>query len=132
VLEYSSAHTVEELQEFTAQWVPIPRWVKVESVVIPQEYTTKAAEALIKELGRKGVNHIGGASWWQWRKEGSKLEAEWIEMRSYYQERKKGTLQDNRVMLYVHGGAYYFGSVDVHRYQLQRHARKMKARVLAR
>ena len=36
-----------------------------------------------------------------------------------------------RVMLYVHGGAYYFGSVDEHRYQLQRHARKLKARVLA-
>ena len=34
-------------------------------------------------------------------------------------------------MLYVHGGAYYFGSVDEHRYQLQRHARKLEARVLA-
>ncbi|KAI6867650.1 alpha/beta-hydrolase, partial [Hortaea werneckii] len=36
-----------------------------------------------------------------------------------------------RVILYVHGGAYYFGSVDEHRYQIQRHARKLKARVLA-
>ena len=34
-------------------------------------------------------------------------------------------------MLYVHGGAYFFGSVDEHRYQMQRHARKLKARVLA-
>lgn len=34
-------------------------------------------------------------------------------------------------MLYVHGGAYFFGSVDEHRYQMQRHARKLKARVFA-
>ena len=36
-----------------------------------------------------------------------------------------------RCMLYVHGGAYFFGSVDEHRYQLQRHARKLQARLLA-
>jgi len=29
-------------------------------------------------------------------------------------------------------GGYFFGSVDEHRYQLQRHARKLKARVFAR
>ena len=40
--------------------------------------------------------------------------------------------EGKRVMLYVHGGAYFFGSVDEHRYQMQRHARKLKARVLAR
>jgi acetyl esterase/lipase len=34
-------------------------------------------------------------------------------------------------MLYVHGGGYFFGSVDEHRYQLQRHARKLRARVFA-
>lgn len=34
-------------------------------------------------------------------------------------------------MLYVHGGAYFFGSVDERRYQLQRHARKLRARVFA-
>lgn len=35
-------------------------------------------------------------------------------------------------MLYVHGGAYFFGSLETHRYQMQRHARKLKARVFAR
>lgn len=47
---------------------------------------------------------------------------------------KRGASGDKgrRVMLYVHGGAYFFGSVDEHRYQLQRHARKLGARVLAR
>ena len=52
-------------------------------------------------------------------------------MRGDYNRRKKGGDKGSRVMLYVHGGAYFFGSVDEHRYQLQRHARKLKARVLA-
>lgn len=74
---------------------------------------------------------MGGPTWWEWRKPQSPLKAEWIEMRADYHERKKGKELGNRVMLYVHGGAYYFGSVDEHRYQMQRHARKLKARVFA-
>jgi len=53
-------------------------------------------------------------------------------MRADYNERKKNKDLGKRVMLYVHGGAYFFGSVDEHRYQMQRHARKLKARVFAR
>ncbi|KAL7938473.1 Alpha/Beta hydrolase protein [Trichoderma chlorosporum] len=52
-------------------------------------------------------------------------------MRADANERKKNNEPLRRVMLYVHGGAYYFGSVDEHRYQMQRHARKLKARVFA-
>lgn len=52
-------------------------------------------------------------------------------MKSDYQERKASGEKGRRVMLYVHGGAYFFGSVDEHRYQMQRHARKLKARVFA-
>lgn len=53
-------------------------------------------------------------------------------MRSDAQERKVTGGKCKRVMLYVHGGAYFFGSTDEHRYQMQRHARKLKARVFAR
>lgn len=60
------------------------------------------------------------------------LKAEWIEMRAHYAKRIKRGDSGQRVMLYVHGGAYYFGSVDEHRYQMQRHARKLEARVFAR
>lgn len=52
-------------------------------------------------------------------------------MRANYNERKRSGAACQRVMLYVHGGAYFFGSVDEHRYQLQRHARKLKGRVFA-
>lgn len=52
-------------------------------------------------------------------------------MKKDYNKRKRAGTKCDRVILYVHGGAYYFGSVDEHRYQMQRHARKLKARVLA-
>ena len=52
-------------------------------------------------------------------------------MRKDYYERKKQGVKGDRIMMYIHGGAYYFGSVDEHRYQMQRHARKLKARILA-
>jgi acetyl esterase/lipase len=52
-------------------------------------------------------------------------------MRGDYNARKKTNQKSKRVMMYVHGGAYFFGSVDEHRYQMQRHARKLKARVFA-
>jgi acetyl esterase/lipase len=68
----------------------------------------------------------------QWRRDGTTLKAEWIEMRKDYDARKQLAItKGDRIMLYVHGGAYFFGSVDEHRYQMQRHARKLKARVLA-
>ncbi|KAL7907160.1 hypothetical protein GGI35DRAFT_80300 [Trichoderma velutinum] len=130
-LEYASQHTVEEIQGFTAQWVPHPQWVKLESVTIPDEHLGRAAELLEGELGPDGIRQVGGRKWWHWRGPKGPLEAEWIEMRADANERKKNNEPLRRVMLYVHGGAYYFGSVDEHRYQLQRHARKLKARVFA-
>lgn len=130
-LAFASHHTVEDVQAFTAQWVPHPQWVKVDQVEIPEAQLTKAADALQAQLGPDGIRKVGGRNWWQWRKPGSPLKAEWIEMKSDYHERKKASDPGKRVMLYVHGGGYYFGSVDEHRYQMQRHARKLKARVFA-
>ncbi|KAK4654857.1 hypothetical protein QC762_406870 [Podospora pseudocomata] len=130
-LQYASRHTVEDLQAFTSQWVPHPQWVKVDVVDIPERDLSRSADLLAEQLGPEGLRQVGGKQWWQWRKEKHALRAEWIEMKADYQERLKANDPGNRVMLYVHGGAYYFGSVDEHRYQIQRHARKLKARALA-
>ncbi|KAK3303494.1 Alpha/Beta hydrolase protein [Chaetomium strumarium] len=130
-LVHASHHTVEELQAFTSQWVPHPQWVRVDSVEIPEQDLSRAADLVVEQLGPDGIRQVGGKEWWQWRKPKSPLKAEWIEMKADYQERKKNSDPGNRVMLYVHGGGYYFGSVDEHRYQIQRHARKLKARALA-
>jgi len=106
----------------------------VDEVNIPQEHIAKAAGYIQEQLGHHGIERVGGKLWWQWRRPESESnnKAEWIEMRSDYHERKKNKDDGKRVMLYVHGGAYFFGSVDEHRYQMQRHARKLKARVFAR
>ncbi|ERS98067.1 hypothetical protein HMPREF1624_04845 [Sporothrix schenckii ATCC 58251] len=132
-LIYASHHTVEEVQAFMAQWVPAPTWIRLEIVTISDEHLAQAATVLQTQLGPDGLRLVGGKKWWQWRKPKSPLQAEWIEMKSNYTERKKndGGKPARRVMFYIHGGAYYLGSVHEHRYQLQRHARKLKARVFA-
>jgi len=105
--------------------------VRTENVNIPSVHITKAAETIITQLGPQGVEEVGGGKWWQWRPNDNDLKAEWIEMRAHYNEQKKEGGRSRRIMLYIHGGAYFFGSVDEHRYQMQRHARKLKARVFA-
>lgn len=130
-LLYASHHTVEDLQRFTAQKVPHPTWVRVEEVTIPDAQLSEAATVLQAQLGPHGIERVGGPTWWQWRRPGNPLRAEWIEMRSDFVARREIGDPGRRVMFYVHGGAYFFGSVDVHRYQLQRHARKLNARVFA-
>jgi acetyl esterase/lipase len=106
--------------------------VKVDEIPIPIEQIAQGATYIQEQLGPHGVEKIGGKTWWQWRRPGSELKAEWIEMREDYNERRSKGGEGKRVMLYVHGGAYFFGSTDEHRYQMQRHARKLKARVFAR
>ncbi|OCT46328.1 lipase/esterase [Cladophialophora carrionii] len=130
-LKYASHHTVEDLQSFTGQWVPSPSWVRTENVTVPDDYLAKAARTITNQLGAAGVESVGGTRWWQWRPRGGELKAEWIEMRAHYNEQKRQGSKSRRIMLYIHGGGYFFGSVDEHRYQMQRHARKLKARVFA-
>lgn len=132
-LRYASFHTVEELQAFTSQWVPVPIWVDVDRIEIPTTQLDRSAEYIRAQLGPEGLKAVGGQSWWEWRHdEWTGLKAEWIEMRKDMEDRKKSPhTKGQRIMLYIHGGAYFFGSVDEHRYQMQRHARKLKARVLA-
>jgi acetyl esterase/lipase len=131
-LHYASFHTVDELQAFTSQWVPVPHWVHVKVVELSNAQLARSAELINAQLGPKGIEAVGGQKWWQWRRDGTVLNAEWIEMRKDYDARKQLNItKGDRIMLYVHGGAYFFGSVDEHRYQMQRHARKLKARVIA-
>ncbi|KAA8631164.1 hypothetical protein SMACR_03885 [Sordaria macrospora] len=130
-LDFASSRPVEELQAFTGQWVPHPSWVRVDEVEIPQDKLADAANLLHEQLGPEGIKRVGGRDWWQWRKPKSPMMAEWIEMKADYEDRKKNADPGNRVMLYVHGGAYFFGSVNEHRFMIQRHARKLRARAFA-
>ncbi|KAL4754510.1 hypothetical protein BDW72DRAFT_200737 [Aspergillus terricola var. indicus] len=139
-INFSSKRPIEYIQEFTAQRVPAPHWVRIERVPVAEEFLSESAALIVKQLGPRGVAQVGGEKWWQWRgpsgdKNNGELRGEWIEMHSDYNARKhagKADSSNRRIMLYIHGGAYYFGSVQTHRYQLQRHARKLKGRVFAR
>jgi acetyl esterase/lipase len=132
-LTHASHHTVEELQAFTAMYVPAPAWVRTENVVVPEEYLQRSAEAVVKQLGDE-IHKVGGEKWWRWRER--ELHGEWIWVRDRWwgagEEKNEEERKKAKTMLYMHGGAYFFGSVDEHRYQLQRHARKLGARVFAR
>ncbi|KAL9055792.1 MAG: hypothetical protein Q9162_003326 [Coniocarpon cinnabarinum] len=130
-LVFAGSQTIEDIQAFTGQRAPIPSWVKAENVQIPAQHLEQAAQLLQNQLGNEGVHAVGGRTWWQWRQDDNKLHAEWIEMDKDYKLRTRNKDQCRRSMLYIPGGAYYFGGVDAHRYQIQRHARKLQARVLA-
>ena len=108
------------------------RAVYSESVVISHQHLESAARIIIDQLGPKGIELVGGQKWWQWRGPMNDLHGEWIEMKSDRNERiRQGRQRCNRVMLYVHGGAFFFGSVDTHRYMLERHAKRLKGQVFA-
>lgn len=127
-LTHASHHTVEELQAFTALRVPTPPWVRTEAAVVPAECLARAEGLLRAQLADDGSSsRLARGKWWLWRQKA--LAAEWVELR---QSPGGGEEEKRRTMLYVHGGAYFFGSVDEHRYQLQRHARNLGARVFAR
>jgi acetyl esterase/lipase len=81
--------------------------VKLDEMVISKEYLNKAADTIIEQLGHHGIEKVGGKTWWQWRRPGNEMKAEWIEMRKDYNERQKNKDPGRRVMLYVHGGAYF-------------------------
>ncbi|ORY81000.1 Alpha/Beta hydrolase protein, partial [Protomyces lactucae-debilis] len=128
-LEYGAKHTVEQVQSFTANKIPTPGWVSKQEVVMEQSFLDEAAQHLIERLGEQGLAVFGGSKWWQYRIEA--LTCEWIEMKKDQQRRLADPTKPQRVILYIHGGAYYFGSVDEHRYQIQRHARKLGGRAFA-
>lgn len=104
-LDFASHHGVEEVQAFTAMWVPTPRkcsvaelkinvadtnlslgWVKRDVMVIPDENIKEAEDILAKHLSTYGpqgaegggLQLVGGDKWWRVRRR--TLEGEWIEV----------------------------------------------------
>ncbi|OSC99002.1 alpha/beta-hydrolase [Trametes coccinea BRFM310] len=141
-IELGTKNTVESLQAFTNTHVPAPFWCAVVPVKIPLSSCNKAADVLIDWFGPDDLKHVvGGERWWQIR--GLEwIDAEWITEKAYLKEAEHAdrdkltsdekTIVDmehlDRVMLYVHGGAFFWGSINTHRYQVIRYARKMHGR----
>jgi hypothetical protein len=139
-LQFASNHTVEELQSFTGKETPIPSWVDRQIIEIPTESLDASAEILTNHLKQDDgpdLKFVGGKNWWRLRCR--PLYGEWLEMKSdakLREERRKsgsndGREQADKVILYLHGGAHYFAGNGTHRYQIQRHARKLGARAFS-
>ncbi|KAL1700195.1 hypothetical protein EV121DRAFT_214712 [Schizophyllum commune] len=137
-IEMGTKNTVESLQAFTNTHVPSPYWAAVAAIQIPFHTCNQAADALIEWFGPEDLKRVvGGERWWQVRGLDG-IDAEWITQKDYLgdsQELRHGgkdlssaeeTIQRmehlDRVMLYVHGGGYFWGSVNTHRYQIIRYA----------
>ncbi|KAG7096748.1 hypothetical protein E1B28_004160 [Marasmius oreades] len=146
-IDMGTRNTVESLQAFTNTHIPAPYWAAVSAVRIPLRSCNEAADMLIAWFGPDELKLVvGGERWWQVRGLDG-LDAEWITEKAYLSDEirpvnfgRKLTEDEERllrmeeldtVMFYVHGGGYFWGSINTHRYQLIRYARKLKGRVFA-
>ncbi|KAJ7068464.1 alpha beta-hydrolase [Mycena amicta] len=140
-IQFATLNTVESLQSFTNTHVPAPYWAVVVPVSIPLDTCNAAADLLIDWFGPEELKSVvGGERWWQVRGLQG-IDAEWITQKHLLSDTKpdrKGEDEDilrmeslQRVMLYVHGGGFFWGSINTHRYQLIRYARKIEGRVFA-
>ncbi|TFK43713.1 lipase/esterase [Crucibulum laeve] len=144
-IELGTKNTIESLQAFTNTHVPAPYWTAVSPVCIPLTCCNRAADVLIDWFGPEELKHVvGGERWWQVRGLDG-VDGEWITQKNLLDNTTPITSQNipesdqnilrmeklNTVMLYVHGGGYFWGSINTHRYQLIRYARKIKGRVFA-
>jgi hypothetical protein len=122
IMQFTAACRVEDLQYITNAWIPHPLSCIVKGITIPDTFYPIAARHISENLGVDNLNRVG-RTWWQWRRPGSVVRAEWVEMKSDYEERMRAGGESKKVMFYVHGGAYFFGGLG-HAPQIQRHARK--------
>ncbi|KAL1740372.1 Alpha/Beta hydrolase protein, partial [Schizophyllum fasciatum] len=135
-IEMGTKNTVESLQAFTNTHVPSPYWAAVAAVQIPFHTCNQAADALIEWFGPEDLKRVvGGERWWQVRGLDG-IDAEWITQKEYLADGEQArhgkdlTSEEeliqrmeplDRVMLYVHGGGYFWGSINTHRYQIIRY-----------
>ncbi|KAI1786660.1 alpha/beta-hydrolase [Ganoderma leucocontextum] len=144
-IELGTYNTVESLQAFTNTHVPAPYWVAVVPVKIPLSSCNRAADALIDWFGPEELKRVvGGERWWQIRGL-DWIDAEWITEKEFLKDipvpddvertEDEKTIQRmeylDRVMLYVHGGAFFWGSINTHRYQVIRYAKKIRGRAFS-
>ncbi|KAJ3739568.1 hypothetical protein DFH05DRAFT_1513838 [Lentinula detonsa] len=146
-IELGVRNTIESLQSFTNTHVPAPYWAAVAPIQIPLSVCNDAADVLIDWFGPKELKHVvGGERWWQVRGLDG-IDCEWITEKEYLSSDPLRTDDGKNlaktdetilrmehlepVILYVHGGGFSWGSINTHRYQIIRYARKIRGRAFA-
>ncbi|ETW83742.1 Esterase/Lipase [Heterobasidion irregulare TC 32-1] len=134
-IQLGTQNTIESLQAFTNTHIPAPFWTAVVPVMVSLSSCNRAADLLIDWFGPEELKRVvGGERWWQVRGMDG-IASEWItegrflddaevagdgEKLSDDEETIKKMEKLETVMLYVHGGAYFWGSINTHRYQIIR------------
>ncbi|KAJ7590893.1 Alpha/Beta hydrolase protein [Mycena floridula] len=142
-IELGTKNTVESLQGFTNTHVASIPPAAVCPVRIPLSTCNSAADILISWFSPEELKLVvGGERWWQVRGLDG-IDAEWVTEKEYLSDSipdkslaaNETTIRRmeclDKVMLYVHGGAFFWGSINTHRYQIVRYARKAKCRAFA-
>jgi hypothetical protein len=94
----------------------------MKEVSIPYTIYAMAARHLSENLEEDNLNRVG-RMWWQWRRPGSLVRGEWVEMKRDYAEGMQIRGESEKIMFYVQGRTYFFGGIG-HGPQIQRLARK--------
>lgn len=153
-IHLGTLNTVESLQQFTNTHIISPPWASVSPVIIPLSSCNDAADLLINWFSPDELKKIvGGERWWQVRGLDG-VDAEWVADKKMlnYDNAVEETISTvsaggrklsddetdilrmdplDKVLLYIHGGAYFWGSINTHRYQIIKYARKIKGRAFA-
>ncbi|KAJ3576185.1 hypothetical protein NP233_g603 [Leucocoprinus birnbaumii] len=127
-IRLGTQNTVESLQGFTNTHVPSPHSACVLSIMIPLSSCNISADVLLDWFGSDELRRVvGGHKWWQVRGLDG-IEAEWITEKKYLSSTKerasdpKSSLSHveeaikrmddiQPLMLYIHGGGYFWGSI---------------------
>ncbi|CAG8763784.1 15096_t:CDS:2, partial [Acaulospora morrowiae] len=122
-LQRSKHKTIEKQQKFHAKaHFPVSPSTLVKKAIVPETCRSQAEDIMAGLLSGQ-EEKVG----WRWKDDPMKntpLKGEWIESKT----RKKLTDVD-RVILYVHGGAYFMGSAAQQRFMIQKVAKAGAARV---
>ncbi|CAJ0828252.1 13317_t:CDS:2 [Entrophospora sp. SA101] len=123
-LERSRHKTIERQQKLSKAHMPSPPSIAVKKNFIPETCRSQAEDIMSGLLSGK-EEKIG----WRWKEDICKqqpIKAEWVEAKN----RKKITTVD-RVILYIHGGAYFLGSAAQHRFLIQKVVKASAARAFS-
>ncbi|CAB4445437.1 unnamed protein product [Rhizophagus irregularis] len=124
-LQRGKHKTIEKHQKFLGKaHIPSSPSVSVKKTIVPETCRSQAEDIMAGLLSGQ-EEKVG----WRWKEDPMKqspLKGEWVEAKN----RKKLTSTD-RVILYIHGGAYFMGSAAQHRFLIQKVAKASAARAFS-
>ncbi|CAG8580195.1 10818_t:CDS:2, partial [Paraglomus occultum] len=125
VLHHSKHKTIETHQKFSSGTLfTVPSSILIHKTTVPETSRSQAEDILAGLLSGQEEN-IG----WRWREDPMRqkpLKAEWIE-----EKKRKQSCDVDRVILYVHGGAYCVGSPAQSRFLVNKVVRAAGARAFS-